>query len=196
MARASGKCWVEVLKLWILALLLIERKENIYYMTWTVVFCCCCCWGLCFYPAWALSDSRKLMFLTKFGGFWSFQGGASDKNPSANAGDFRDPCLIPGSGRSPGAGHGNPLQYPCLENPMDRGAWRATVHGVTKSWTWLKWLSLHAWGVFSYYSIRCFSSLPFHFLTSVTYVLDYFLLDMCLRCSSFSLVSFAIHVSV
>ena len=43
--------------------------------------------------------------------------------------------LSPGSGRSPGGGHGSPLQYSCLENPMDRGAWRATVHGVAKSWT-------------------------------------------------------------
>ena len=51
----------------------------------------------------------------------------------------------PGSGRSPGGGHGNPLQYSCLENPMDRGPWRATVHGVAKSQTWLKWLSTHAW---------------------------------------------------
>ena len=41
-------------------------------------------------------------------------------------------------------GHGNPLQYSCLENPVDRGAWWATVHGVAKSWTWLKWLSMHA----------------------------------------------------
>ena len=54
------------------------------------------------------------------------------KNPPANAGDLRDEGLIPGSGRSPGGGHGNPLQYSCLENPMDRGAWWATVHGVTK----------------------------------------------------------------
>ena len=46
-----------------------------------------------------------------------------------------DPGLIPGLGRSPGEGNGNPLQYSCLENPMDRGAWYATVHGVTKSWT-------------------------------------------------------------
>ena len=45
---------------------------------------------------------------------------------------------------SVGKGHGNPLQYSCLENPVDRGAWWATVHGVTKSWTWLKWLSMHA----------------------------------------------------
>ena len=53
------------------------------------------------------------------------------KNPPANAGDKRDSGLIPGLGRSPGGGHGNSLQYSCLENPMDRGAWRATVHGVT-----------------------------------------------------------------
>ena len=46
-----------------------------------------------------------------------------------------DPGSIPGSGRSPGEGNGNPLKYSCLENPMDRGAWQATVHGVTKSWT-------------------------------------------------------------
>ena len=46
-------------------------------------------------------------------------------------------------GRFPGGGHGNPLQYSCLQNPMDRGAWRATVHRVTKSWTWLKLLSTH-----------------------------------------------------
>ena len=54
------------------------------------------------------------------------------KNTPANAGDIRDAVLIPGSGRSPGAGHGNPLQYSCLENPMDRGAWQATVCGVTE----------------------------------------------------------------
>ena len=57
------------------------------------------------------------------------------KNPSANAGDVRDLSLIPGSGRSPGGGRANLLQYTCLENPMDRGAWRATVHGVTRSRT-------------------------------------------------------------
>ena len=57
------------------------------------------------------------------------------KNPPANAGDLRDIGLIPGTGRSPGGGHGNPLQYACLENPMDRGAWQTTVHGVTKSQT-------------------------------------------------------------
>ena len=57
------------------------------------------------------------------------------KNLPANAGDIRDVDLIPRSGRSLGGEHGNPLQYACLENPMDIGAWRATVHRVAKSWT-------------------------------------------------------------
>ena len=57
------------------------------------------------------------------------------KNPFANAGDIRDISSIPGLERSPGEGHGNPLQYSCLENPMDRGAWQATLNGVTKSQT-------------------------------------------------------------
>ena len=57
------------------------------------------------------------------------------KNPLANAGDTRDVGWITGLGRSSGEGHGNPLQYSCLENPMDRGSWQATVHGVTQSWT-------------------------------------------------------------
>ena len=60
------------------------------------------------------------------------------KNLPANARDVRDMGLIPGSGRSPGEGNGNPLQYSCLENPMDRGARQAIVHGVTKSQTRLK----------------------------------------------------------
>ena len=60
------------------------------------------------------------------------------KNPPANAGDVRDAGLIPGLGRSPGGGHGNPLQYSCLENPRNRGDWRTTVHSVTKNWTQLK----------------------------------------------------------
>ena len=60
------------------------------------------------------------------------------QNIPANAGDIRDAGLISGSGKSPGGGHGNPLQYSCLENPMDRGAWQATVHRVTKNWTLLK----------------------------------------------------------
>ena len=57
------------------------------------------------------------------------------KNSPANAGDVSDASSTPGSGRTPGGGHGNSLQYSCLENPMDRGAWWATVHGVTRSRT-------------------------------------------------------------
>ena len=60
------------------------------------------------------------------------------KNPPANAGDVRDAGLTPGLGRSPGEGHGNPLQYSCGENPTDRTAQQAIVHGVTKSLTRLK----------------------------------------------------------
>ena len=67
------------------------------------------------------------------------------KNLPANAGDIRGPALIPRLGRSPGEGDGTPLQYSCLENPVDRGAWWATVHGVTQSQTWLKWLSTCTW---------------------------------------------------
>ena len=66
------------------------------------------------------------------------------KNTSANAGDIRDSDWIPGSGRFPGGGHSNPLQYSCFENPMDREAWQATVPGVSKSQTRLKQLSTHA----------------------------------------------------
>ena len=61
--------------------------------------------------------------------FPGFPGGSVTKNLPANAGDTGS---IPGLGRSPGGGNGNPLQYSCLENPLDRGAWRAAVHGVTK----------------------------------------------------------------
>ena len=62
------------------------------------------------------------------------EGGTSGKEPPpANAGDTRDVGSVPGSGRSPGGGHGNRIQYSCLENPMDRGAWKATVHRVTTS---------------------------------------------------------------
>ena len=68
----------------------------------------------------------------------------SDKESACNAGATGDASSIPGSGRSPGGGHGNPLQYSCLENRMDRGNWWATIHRVTKSWTRPKRLSMHA----------------------------------------------------
>ena len=65
------------------------------------------------------------------------------KNPPANAGDIRDTGSIPGSGRFPGEGHDNPLQYSCLKYLLDRGAWWATVHRVSKTQTRLKRLSTH-----------------------------------------------------
>ena len=66
------------------------------------------------------------------------------KESTCNAGASGDRISILGLGRSCRGGNGNPLHYSCLENPMDRGAWRATVHGVTKSWTQLKQLSMKA----------------------------------------------------
>ena len=65
-------------------------------------------------------------------------------NLPANAGNIGDVGSVPGSGRSPGGGRDSPLQYSCLENPMDRGAWQTTVHEVAKSRTRLKQLSVHA----------------------------------------------------
>ena len=73
-----------------------------------------------------------------------FQAALVVKNLPANAGDVRDTGWIPRSGRPPGGGHGNPLQYFCLENPSDRGVWQPTVHRVAKSRIQLKQLSMHA----------------------------------------------------
>ena len=66
------------------------------------------------------------------------------KSLPASVGNTRDTVLIFGSRRFPGGGNGNPLQCSCLENPMDRGTWQATVHGVAKSWTWMDPVSMHA----------------------------------------------------
>ena len=70
--------------------------------------------------------------LNSLNGLWASQVALVVKNPPASAGDIGDASLIPGSGRSPEVGHGNPLQYSCLENPTDRGVWRATVHRIAK----------------------------------------------------------------
>ena len=80
------------------------------------------------------------------------------KNPLANAGDATDSGLIPGLGRSPGEGNGNPLQYSCLENSMDRGPWQAIVHGAAKSGTRLKRLSMHTHQLISHNRIKPFQS--------------------------------------
>ena len=82
-----------------------------------------------------------------------FPDGSVGKESACNAGDIGDTGSIPGSGRSPGEGNGNSIQYSCLGNPMDRGAWRATVHGVTKSQTQLNnWACTHTPSVRSF---RC-----------------------------------------
>ena len=75
---------------------------------------------------------EEVIFELSFEGWIGFPGGSDGKASACNVGDLGS---IPGSGRSPGEGNGNPLQYSCLENPMDRRAWWATVHGVAKSQT-------------------------------------------------------------
>ena len=77
----------------------------------------------------------KLSFRGDTHGFGASSVALVVNNLPVNEGDVRDSSSIPGSGRSPGGGHGNLLKYSCLENPMDRGAWWATDHGITKSWT-------------------------------------------------------------
>ena len=77
----------------------------------------------------------RLKFLITFPRILGFPGVSVVKNLPANAGDTEDAGSTPGLGRSPGIGNGNPLEYSCLENPMERGAWWATVHVVTKSQT-------------------------------------------------------------
>ena len=76
--------------------------------------------------------TKKQSFLVNQYSFWDFPGGLDDKESTCSAGD---PGSIPGSGRSPGEGNGNPFQYSCPENPMERGVWQATVCGIAKSQT-------------------------------------------------------------
>ena len=83
------------------------------------------------YSPWGLKESDTTEQLTP--AIWASQVALMVKNLLVNAGDKSDEGLIPGSGRSPGVGNGNPLQYSCLENSMGRRAWRATVHGIAKS---------------------------------------------------------------
>ena len=79
--------------------------------------------------------SMYSIFIDTYTHIWTSKGVLVVKNLPANVREVRDVGSIPGSGRSPGEGNGNPLQCSCLENPMDRGVWQATVHSITKSWT-------------------------------------------------------------
>ena len=106
------------------------------------------------------SDSTMLegtatVTITLVASVWASQVVVVVKNLPANTGDLRDSGSIPGSGRSPGGGYGNPLQYSCLENPMDREAWWVTAHRLTKCWTWLKGLSTHAARVCHHWLALC-----------------------------------------
>ena len=85
-------------------------------------------------------DTKGLLYTENM--FLDFPGDASGKEPTCQRRRRKRHRFLPWVGKIPGGGTGNPLQYSCLENPMDRGAWRATVHGVTKRWTQLKWLSI------------------------------------------------------
>ena len=85
-----------------------------------------------------LCVSQQLAHCLTYGECVGFPGGSDGKESTCNMGDLGS---VPGLGRSPGRGHGNPPPYPCLENPMDRGAWQAAVQMVTQSRTRLKWLS-------------------------------------------------------
>ena len=94
----------------------------------------------CQYPSVILYYSfARCYYWGKLGKAQGFPGGPTVKNPPANTADTGDMGSIPGPGRSPGEGHGNPLQCSCLENPMDRGAWRATVHRVSKQTQLSNW---------------------------------------------------------
>ena len=88
------------------------------------------------WDVWFLMTSNRIWVI-----LWASQVVLAEKNPPANAENW---SLIPGTGRSPGGGYSNPLQYSCLENPLDREALWATVHRVAKSWTQLKQFSMHA----------------------------------------------------
>ena len=83
------------------------------------------------FPFLSKSESENTLAAESLG----FLNGSVGKESSCNVGDIGDKGLIPGSGRSPGIGNGNPLQYSCLGNPMERGAWRTTIHGAAKSQT-------------------------------------------------------------
>ena len=90
------------------------------------------------------------------------------KNPPANAGGTRDVGSVPGLGRSPGGGHGNPLRYSCLENPMDTGAWWATVHRAEKSRTQMKRFSMHS--MYKFCQEKCLLTAPGPLLKEINWI--------------------------
>ena len=94
------------------------------------------------------TDQMLIQTIHYFSGYWyllGFPGGSVVNTPPASSGDTRDMGLVPKSGRFPGGGNGNPLQYSCLDNSIDRGALCTTVHGITKSPTWLSYWARTHW---------------------------------------------------
>ena len=101
---------------------------------------------ICYYEHWGICVFFFLPFNFILDYTWlASQVGLVVKNLPTNAGDIREAGSIPGSGRSPGEGHGQPLQYSCQENPIERRAWWAIVHGFAQSRTWLKQFSMPGW---------------------------------------------------
>ena len=119
----------------------------------------CCCWMQATHIGWNYKGHiLNILVHIRVSGLRQYLMISISLNPPANAGDIRDAGFILGLGRSPGGRHGNPLQCSCLENPMDRGVWWVTVHGVTKNWTQLRWLSMHSflfWWLYLIFS-ACF----------------------------------------
>ena len=103
---------------------------------------------------------KRALFKCMYFSSWASKVVPAVENLPAKAGDLRDSSSIFESGRSPVGGRGNPLQYSCLENPIDRGAWQVTVHRVAKSWTQLKWLSTHK---STFQMLLCYISLSVYY---------------------------------
>ena len=136
-------CWLLMLNIWILCFYMSYLSIPGIMLTYQL-----CISFLCIVGINLLISSLKLLHLYAWEKLdlpfflWGFPRELVVKNPPAHAGDIRDMGSIPGLGRSHGEGHGNPLQYFCLQNAMDRGVWPATVHRVTQSQTRLKRLSI------------------------------------------------------
>ena len=117
--------------------------------------------------------------------FWASQVVLVLRNPPANAGDIRNLGSIPVSGRSPGKGNGYPLQYFCLEDTMDRGAWWATVHWVTNSWTHLNDFK-HTYTMYFYFLYFIFKSLSLILYDNA--------INICCKCNCIYFVIYKMHL--
>ena len=119
------------------------KKEVLTCFMFLILFCFQLYWDII--DIWRCVSSRCTMWWFETHVlWWAFQVALVVKNMPANARELRDTGSVPGLGRSPGGGHGNPFQYSRLENSMDRGAWWVTVHGVAKSRTWLSSFAQHS----------------------------------------------------